>query len=81
MDAGGSKDRVRLEAGWRCEHRLRNEISRVGLAISLARSAHACGDQETLGEMLAEAEDAAKGCRDAMGSLSATVKDLAASTP
>lgn len=71
MDAGGSMDRYLSEAG-RCEHRLRNEVSRVCLALSLVRSALECDDRTALEEMLAEAEDAAKGCREALGTRSAT---------
>ncbi|GHA86407.1 hypothetical protein [Cognatilysobacter bugurensis] len=74
MEAGGSMDRYLSEAGWRREHQLRNEVSRVCIALGLARGALASGDQSTLEEMLAEAEDAAEGCREALGSQSAPLR-------
>lgn len=77
MDAGGSMERCLWETSWRCEHQLRNEVCRVSLAITLARGALASGDQSTLSEMLAEAEDATKGCMEALRSQSATLRSLA----
>lgn len=76
MEAGGSKDRYLAEAGARCEHQLRNEVSRVCIALGLARSALASGDRSSLDEMLAEAEDAARGCCEALGSRAAPLRGL-----
>lgn len=75
MEAGGSMDRYVSEAGWRCEHRLRNEVCRISIALGLARGALASGDRSTLEEMLAEAEDGAKGCREALGSRSVSFRN------
>lgn len=78
MEAGGSKDCSLAEAGSRREHQLRNELSRVCIALGLARSAFASGDRDSLDEMLAEAEDAARGCREALGSQVASLRALGA---
>lgn len=76
MEAGSSKDRYLAEASTRREHRLRNEVSRVCIALGLARSALASGDRTSLDEMLAEAEDAARGCCEALGSRAAPHRGL-----
>lgn len=68
MEAGGSEDRYRAEDSGRWEHQLRNEVSRVCIAVRLARSAFTSGDNASLDEMLTEAEDAARCCREALGS-------------
>lgn len=78
MEAGGSKDRDFTGVGSRREHQLRNELSRVCIALGLARSAFASGDRASLDEMLAEAEDAARGCREALGSQAVTLRPLGA---